>query len=175
MKKENTSARLQQLMKERNLKQVDILEAARPYCEKYGVKLGRNDLSQYVSGKVEPGQKKLSILGMTLNVNEAWLMGYDVLMERIDEELLQKQKESRKLFAQKWNIQYFEKKMLESFSPLSDENKKKAIDYTENLLKIQNLDNEQSIALEAAHERTDIDIPDNIDTSDDNIMDDENF
>ena len=82
MKKYTTSDRLKQIMKARNLRQVDILEAAEPYCKKYGVKLEKNALSQYVSGKVEPGQEKLSILGMALGVSEAWLMGYDVSMDR---------------------------------------------------------------------------------------------
>lgn len=71
-------------MDDRNLKQVDILELARPYCERLDVKLTKSDLSQYISGKVEPGSKKISILGMALNINEAWLMGYDVSMERKD-------------------------------------------------------------------------------------------
>lgn len=78
MDKATTADRLKQLMAERGLKQVDILEACKPYCEKYGVQLRKNDLSQYVSGKVEPKQDKLSILGMALNVNEVWLMGYNV-------------------------------------------------------------------------------------------------
>lgn len=39
-------------------------------------------MSQYVSGRTEPGQDKLTILGLALNVSEAWLMGYDVPMER---------------------------------------------------------------------------------------------
>ncbi len=82
MKKKSTSDRLKQIMKARNLRQVDILEAAEPYCKKYGVKLEKNALSQYVSGKVEPGQEKLSILGMALGISEAWLMGYEVPMER---------------------------------------------------------------------------------------------
>lgn len=82
MKCSNTSERLKQIMNERSLRQVDILEAAKPFCEKYGVKLAKNDLSQYVSGKVEPGQEKLTILGLTLNVSETWLMGYDVHRER---------------------------------------------------------------------------------------------
>ena len=75
------SERLNQAMKIRSLKQVDVLEAAKPYCEKYGVKLTKSDLSQYVSGKVEPRQEKLTILSLALNVSEAWLMGYDVGME----------------------------------------------------------------------------------------------
>jgi len=82
MKSSSTSERLKQIMNERSLRQVDILEAAKPFCEKYGVKLAKNDLSQYVSGKVEPGQEKLTILGLALNVSETWLMGYDVHEER---------------------------------------------------------------------------------------------
>lgn len=82
MKKYTTSDRLRQIMSDRNLKQIDIINLAKPYCKRYGIKLGRNDLSQYVSGKVEPGQYKLYVLGQALNVNEAWLMGYEVPMER---------------------------------------------------------------------------------------------
>lgn len=82
MKKENTSIRLKQIMSERNLKQVDIINMAKPFCDKYKIKLGKSDLSQFVSGKVEPGQSKLTILGLALNVSETWLMGYDVPMER---------------------------------------------------------------------------------------------
>lgn len=78
LKKLTTSDRLKQIMSERGLKQVDILNACKPYCEKYGVKLAKNDLSQYISGKVQPGQDKLSVLGLALNVNEVWLMGYNV-------------------------------------------------------------------------------------------------
>lgn len=82
MKTSNTSARLKTIMSERGLRQVDILAASKPFCDKYGIKLAKNDLSQYVNGKVEPGQEKLSILGMALNVSEAWLMGYDVSRAR---------------------------------------------------------------------------------------------
>ena len=82
MKSHTTADRLNQIMKERGMRQIDILEAAKPFCEKYGVKLGKNDLSQYVNGKVEPGQEKLTILGMALGVSEAWLMGYETQKER---------------------------------------------------------------------------------------------
>lgn len=46
--------------------------------------MNKSDLSQYVSGKVEPNQDKLFVLGNALKVNEAWLMGYDVPMSRIN-------------------------------------------------------------------------------------------
>lgn len=82
MKNVTTAQRLRQIMDAKGLRQVDILKAAEPYCARYGVKLNKNDLSQYVSGKVEPGQDKLTILGLALGVSEAWLMGFDVSMER---------------------------------------------------------------------------------------------
>ena len=76
-RKSNTSARLKEIMKQRGLKQIDIVNAAQPFCKKYGVKLGRNDVSQYVAGKVAPNQQKLTILALALNVSEVWLMGYN--------------------------------------------------------------------------------------------------
>lgn len=82
MKKYNTSDRLRQIMNERNLRQIDILNLTVPYCKKYDVKMNKSDISQYVSGKVEPNQDKLAVLGMALGVNEAWLMGYDIPRER---------------------------------------------------------------------------------------------
>lgn len=78
MQRTSTAERLKTIMEERHMRQADLLEAAAPYCKAYNVKMGRSALSQYVSGKVEPRQDKLSILSMALNVSEAWLMGYDV-------------------------------------------------------------------------------------------------
>ena len=82
MERISTADRLKQLMRERNLRQVDILELCKPYCEKYGVRIEKNDLSAYVNGKYYPGQSRLAVLGLALDVSEAWLMGYDVKMQR---------------------------------------------------------------------------------------------
>ena len=82
MKTSTTAERLQQIMDERNLKQVDVLALAQPYCKKYGISLGKTALSQYMTGKFEPRQDRLTILGLALNVSEAWLMGFDVPRER---------------------------------------------------------------------------------------------
>ena len=78
----STAERLQQLIRDRGIKQADILAAAQPYCERYGVKLNKSDLSQFVNGKSNPGQWKLTVLASALNVSESWLMGLDVPMER---------------------------------------------------------------------------------------------
>lgn len=82
MKPYTTSDRLKQIMAARNLKQADIVSMAQPYCKAHDIHLGKSTISQYVSGKTEPGQSKLTILGLALGVSEAWLMGYDVPMER---------------------------------------------------------------------------------------------
>ena len=89
--RENTAARLKQIMEERKLKQVDILNLSLPYCKKYDVKMNKSDISQYVSGKNEPGQEKLVVLGMALGVSEAWLMGLDVPKTRKDNSAIAKE------------------------------------------------------------------------------------
>lgn len=77
MKTSNTSKRLKELMSLKNLRQVDI-------AEKTG--LGKSAISQYVSGKITPKQDKVYILADGLNVSPAWLMGYDVPMDRSSRE-----------------------------------------------------------------------------------------
>lgn len=200
MKKQTTSDRLKQIMSERNLRQVDILEMCKPYCQKYNIKLGRNDLSQYVTGKVEPGQKKLTVLGMALNVSEAWLMGFDVPMEKtqlsastINEltELLSKFSKSdvENMLAKKiWKNQAKITEISAYLSLLNDKGKEAAVNRvkeltyipkyqknTENSSIVKNItDFRKSItgmAIDAAHARTDIEVPEGVDTSDDDVFD----
>ena len=66
-----------------------------------------------------------------------------------------------------------EHELLEVYRKLSDENKDKTVQYSKGLLSVQEMDSE--LLLNAAHARTDIDIPEDVDTSDNDIMDDENF
>lgn len=103
-------------------------------------KYENNIITNIPSDKIEAAAK----IG---DVSPSYLMGWD------DDKLLQQQKTSRKEFSKKWNIQFYEKKMLESFSQLSDDNKKKSIAYTENLLANQKMEDE--LILLAAHQRTD--------------------
>lgn len=93
-----TAERLRQIMEEKGLRQIDVLLLAEPYCERYRTKMAKSDLSQFVSGKVEPKQGKLLILGHALGVNPAWLMGLDVPREWTPPEELAKE-EARLLTA----------------------------------------------------------------------------
>lgn len=121
MKKENTSIRLKQIIDNRNLKQVDILDMTKPYCVKYDVKMNKSDISQYVSGKVEPNQEKLFILAKALGVNEAWLMGFDVPMKK---ELSSSEAEG-------------DIELIEKFSLLSERDKQLVMNMIDSMLPIQ--------------------------------------
>ena len=70
------SYRMKKAMEIRNLKQVDIVNAT---------KIGKSAISQYLSGEFTPKQVNTYLIADALNVNEAWLMGFDVPMERIND------------------------------------------------------------------------------------------
>ena len=78
--------RLKSAMKDNNFKQIDVIEKAKKLYNETGVKVTKTDLSQYVNGKTEPGNKKLYVLAKVLNVSEAWLLGYDVPRDRTTDE-----------------------------------------------------------------------------------------
>ena len=143
MKKENTAIRLKTIMNTRGLRQIDILNLTAPYCKKYNVKMNKSDISQYCSGKVEPNQEKLFILGNALNVNEAWLMGFDVPMERVSGKTESKQKPS-------YSSQC--KEIIEVCEQLSAHNQRKVLTYSKNLLSTQQMEDD----LLTAHARTDV-------------------
>lgn len=121
MERTSTSNRLRQIMSERNLRQVDILEKSKPVQKELGVKMGRSALSQYVSGKSKPDDKKLTLLSKTLNVSEAWLMGYDV------DRSLTVRKES----------ETDNKRIISIYNELKTPRQKKVLKYADNQLKEQ--------------------------------------
>ena len=59
----------------RRMKQVDLVEKT---------KIGKSSISTYLAGEYEPKQKNLYKIAQALNVNEAWLMGLDVPMDKSD-------------------------------------------------------------------------------------------
>ncbi|MDE6661982.1 MAG: helix-turn-helix domain-containing protein [Lachnospiraceae bacterium] len=67
--------RIREGMELRNLKQADLVE-------KTGISKGA--LSSYISGRYEPKQNNIYLIAKALSVNEAWLMGVDVPMEKIE-------------------------------------------------------------------------------------------
>ena len=65
--------RFNKLLNEKGIKQVDLIRLA----EEKGVKLGKSQISQYVSGKTLPRKDMLQFLADALQTDTAWLMGED--------------------------------------------------------------------------------------------------
>lgn len=64
--------RLNEAMRIRNINQAEL-------CQK--TKIGKSAMSQYVSGKFTPKQKRTYSIAKALNVSVAWIMGADVPMD----------------------------------------------------------------------------------------------
>ncbi len=62
----------------RGIKQSDLVERTG---------IGKSSISTYISGQYEPKQRNIYKIAKALNVSEAWLMGYDVPMERTTDQI----------------------------------------------------------------------------------------
>ncbi len=78
MEKENFSKRLQIALNNKNWLQSDLEKAV----EGYEPKIDKTLINKYLKGIAFARQKRLSILADVLGVNEPWLMGYDVPMNK---------------------------------------------------------------------------------------------
>ena len=86
MYKERTSTlaeRLSYALSHKRIKQVDL-------CNQLNITKGA--MCHYIKGDYEPRQDRIDAIARALNVNEAWLMGYDVPMERFDLQLFAENK-----------------------------------------------------------------------------------
>ena len=75
--KEEFKVRLKKAMNARNLKAVDLVERT-------GIPKGA--ISYYLSGRSTPKSDRLYLIAKTLDVSEAWLLGYDVPTARTKEQ-----------------------------------------------------------------------------------------
>ena len=104
--------RLQQAMRLRDVKQVDLSAATN---------IDKGSISSYLAGRYQPKDDKIFLMATALRVNPAWLSGFDVAMEE------QKPPET--------DGKTFE--LVTLLNRLSDENLAKALDYIQYLLSTQ--------------------------------------
>ena len=102
-RKSNCAERIATALAIRNMKQSEL-------CDK--TKIPKSAISQYISGAFEPKQDRIYLIARELDVSEAWLMGYDVPMER-----------ERKISPDKVELTEGQKEWLEKYNRLSDESK----------------------------------------------------
>lgn len=105
--------------------------------------IDKGQLSSYISGKYKPRQNNIDALAVALNVNEAWLMGFDVPMERVLNKVGTDQSVSKSAEC---------REILEVCEQLSPHNQRKVLTYSKNLLSTQQMEED----LLAAHARTDV-------------------
>lgn len=65
--------RIKQALRIRGMKQAELCGIT---------KIPKSAISQYISGAFEPKQDRVYLIAQALNVSEAWLMGFDVPMEK---------------------------------------------------------------------------------------------
>ena len=105
--------------------------------------IDKGQLSSYISGKYKPRQNNIDALAVALNVNEAWLMGFDVPMERVLNKVGTDQSVSKSAEC---------REILEVCEQLSPHNQRKVLTYSKNLLSTQQMEED----LLAAHALTDV-------------------
>ena len=73
---ESCGQRIAKALLIRNMRQSDLAEIT---------KIPKSSLSLYLKGAYEPKDDRIYIIAKALRVSEAWLMGYDVPMEKSEE------------------------------------------------------------------------------------------
>lgn len=168
---ETIANRIKQGLSIRNMKQADLVEKT---------KIGKSSISTYISGAYEPKQRNIYKIAKALDVNEAWLMGYDVPMEREASNTVNSN--------DKDNI------LLNSFNKLNEKGKNEAIKRVQELTELSKYKKEDNKVVElpkrekqiweesgkehlmpvASHDRNG-EFTDEEYNLDDNLMDDEDF
>lgn len=104
--------------------------------------IDKGQLSSYISGKYKPRQNNIDALARALNVSEAWLMGFDVPMERVSGKTENKQ---ISFTSEK------SKEILEIYLQLSSNNQQRVLTYSKTLLSTQQM--EEELLPDAANDR----------------------
>lgn len=130
--KDSFSKRLKEILIIRNMRASELVKS---------VGIPKSGISQYLSGKCMPKREYLAKIAAALDVNETWLMGYDVNMERIDFDSMFNSSELAKEVKLIELIQtYYGKgavQLLNVFCNFNDLGKQKAL---ENILDISEID-----------------------------------
>jgi transcriptional regulator with XRE-family HTH domain len=117
--------RLVQAMQHRGIKAAEL-------AKRTG--LSKAQISQYTNGVYEAKQTALYKLAVALDVSEAWLMGYDVDMERLISQKCAEQTNIIELMQLHFGSEVTD--LVQMFSQLNRKGKKKALDSIQDLNKI---------------------------------------
>ena len=106
---EPCAVRIRKALSLRNMTQTELCARA---------KISNSSLSEYLSGKYEPRQDKVFILAQALNVDPVWLWGYDVPMEKTEDQA------EKKISPDKLQLTEGDKEILEVFRLIPEEQRR---------------------------------------------------
>ena len=109
--KESCDKRIREALSLRGMKQTDLVRLTG---------IGKSAISEYVAGKYVPKQNATYAIAKALNVSEAWLMGYNVPIQRGE--------------TIKTAVTEEEHEFLKLFNKLDDADKKHLKNYINNVL-----------------------------------------
>lgn len=95
--------RLDLALKRNNMRPIDLSNKTQ---------IDKSSISRYLSGDWKASQKRLTLIAMALNTNEAWLMGYDVSDEPNKSHINYKDYEKIKNSSNKMSLEEKKKKLL---------------------------------------------------------------
>ncbi len=113
-RKETCGKRIRKALTIRAMKQSELCQFTN---------IPKSAMSQYISGSFEPKQDRIYLIAKALNVSEAWLMGYEVPMERQSNISIEKN-----LPQDKSDLSKEEKILLDLFNCVPEEKQKLVIE-----------------------------------------------
>lgn len=165
--KENFGKRLSQLMEEHN-------ETTYSMAERFS--LSSPTISRYMTGQMAAKVTTIQLMAEYFHVNPIWLMGFDVPKYEKIESASEQNNQSEPIILSYYNqLNTLGQEIATEHVRLLTLDKK----YTEKSVReypslVRDPDADY-LTVKAAHSRTDIEIPEGVDTSDDDIMNDPNF
>ena len=78
------SERLNSVLKERNMRQADLVRLCTAVAKQYGLELNQVMVSRWCNAQYIPRQDHLMIISKALNINPAWLMGIESAEKYMD-------------------------------------------------------------------------------------------
>lgn len=117
------SERIAYALKYRNMKQSELCRIA---------KVPKSSLSLYLSGAYEPKKDRLEAMDIALSVSEAWLIGYDVPMDRFHN--LQLFASPKEVEIETSDLTEGEIALLKALDKLTEDEVRQVIEYAEFLI-----------------------------------------
>lgn len=131
----------------------------------------KSSISQYMSGYAKPRQDRIFLISKALNIREEWLLGYDVEMERCENSIKHNDHESN---YHRITSDSYEYSLLSEVSKLNQKGRRKLLDTAREMTCNPLYNPNYQIEVAAAHERTDIEVTEEMRQHDDALMDDDN-